>query len=129
MQRAAITVNDGSAAPVAITFTPTEVTPSKTVFTDRRKASVALQPTIEVGYSAPSASRPTARPSYAVIYPIEGLVNGVAAPVGVARYESGKCVEPADMSLTDKKHFHAFIANGLNVPMIKAVFVDNEPIY
>lgn len=129
MQAAAITVNDGSATPVAITFAPESVTPAQTVWVDRRKTARSLQPTITVGLSPASANRKTFRPTFGVIYPIEGLVNGIPAPVDVARYENGKSVIPESMSLQDRKHFHAFIANGMNNTTIKAVFVDLDPTY
>jgi len=129
MQATSITVNDGTAAPVAITFTPEEVSPQRTVYVDRRKVARSLQPSIIVGFSAPNANRKTAKPTFGVIYPIEGLVNGVAAPVDVARYENGKFTVPESMTLQDRKHLFAFVVNGMQVPQIKAVMVDLEPIF
>lgn len=129
MQASSITVNDGTAAPVAITFTPEEVSPLRTVYVDRRKTARSLQPSIIVGFSAPSANRKTAKPSFGVIYPIEGVVNGIAAPVDVARFENGKYTIPESMSLQDRKHLFAFVTNGMQVAQIKAVCVDLEPIF
>lgn len=129
MQASSITVNDGSATPVAITFTPEEVSPSRTVYVDRRKTARSLQPSIIVGYSPASAARKTAKPTFGVVYPIEGIVNGVAAPVDVARFENGKFTIPENMSLQDRKHLFAFVTNGMQVTQIKAVCVDLEPLY
>jgi len=128
MQAASMTVNDGTATPVAITFVPESVTPGLTSFVDRRKGARSLQPSITSGFSAPSSKRPTARANFGVTYPIEGVVNGVAAPVSVARFNSDAVI-PESMLIVDRKHLHAFVVNGLSNALWKAMFVDLDPIY
>lgn len=128
MQAASTTVNDGTATPVAITFVPEFVTPSLVSFVDRRKAARSLQPSIVSGYSPATVKRPTHRFDFGVVYPIEGVVNGIAAPVGTARYQLSAVI-PESMSLQDRKHGHAFVMNAIANALWKGYFVDLDPIY
>lgn len=127
-QATAIVVNDGATTPVAVTFSPEQVMPSESVFVDRRKTARALQPTLTARFSRASAKRKTYRPSFQLDYPIEGLVDGVAAPVDVARADLGFVI-PENMPLQDRKHLFAFIVNGAQVALFKSTVVDLDPPY
>jgi hypothetical protein len=128
-QAAAIVINDGATTPVAVTFSPEKVTPESSVFVDRRKTSRSLQPSLEIGLSPATSKRKTYRISYGLTYPLEGLVNGIAAPVDVARASGLSVIVPESMSQTDRKHFHAFFVNALSAALFKALFTDLDPIY
>lgn len=127
-QAAAVVINDGTATPVAVTFAPEKVTPSDTVLVDRRKTARTLQPSIRVSFSPASAKRKTHRMTIGLDYPWEGVIDGVAAPVGVARVDCNVTV-PDGLPLQDRKHVHAFIANALDNALLKGVVVDLDPLY
>lgn len=128
-QAASITINDGTATPVAVTFHPEFVSPQRTVFVDRRKGVSALQPRISVGFDSSKPRRKTNHADFSVTYPLEGLVNGVAAVVDIARYERGRFILPDGMGSDDRKHLSAFVRNGLANALIKNVFENLDPIY
>ncbi|UUW21238.1 MAG: hypothetical protein [Sanya fiers-like virus 10] len=122
-----LTVNDGAATPVAVTFYPERVTPDLAVFVDRRKTVRALQPSIKVGLKPATAARNTYQVPFEVEYPIEGVVNGVAQAIGIARYKDGKFIIPDFMPAIDRAHLVAFSINGLNA--VKAAPKDLDPYY
>lgn len=128
-QAAAIVINDGATTPVAVTFSPEKVTPEATVFVDRRKSSRALQPSITVGLRPASGSRNTYQGVFEVAVPIEGVVNGVAQPIGVARFKDGKFIIPDFTPAADRANLHAWTSNGMQNSLVKAVFKDLDPIY
>lgn len=128
-QVAPLTINDGTATPVAVTFHPEYVSPQRTVFVDRRKGVSALQPRIIVAYDGAKPRRRTNHIDFSVVYPIEGTVDGVPAVVDTARYERGRFILPDGMGADDRKHMHAFVRNGLSAPLIKAMAEDLDPIY
>lgn len=128
-QAAAIVLNDGATTPVAITFSPEKVTPELCVFVDRRKTVRALQPSFSIGFKTPSAGRNTYRTSFSFDYPIEGLVNGIPAAVGVARYKDGTWIIPDYMPEADRKHMRAFVANAQDATLIKAYVESFDPMY
>lgn len=123
-QAANIVVNDGTATPVAITFSPERWPDGRIAFVDRRKSSRALQPSIVLTQSPPNGARSTAKLGFEVAYPLEGVVNGVPAPVGIARFKDGKYIIPDIMSATDRAHLVAFATNFPGVALIKAAFKD-----
>jgi len=128
-QATTIVLNDGSVTPVAVNFYPEQVKPEKTVFVDRRKTVRALQPSFTITYSPATAGRNTYRTSFSFEYPIEGVVNGVPAPVGVARYKDGDWIIPDIMPQADRKHLRAFVANAQGATLVKAYIEDFDPMY
>lgn len=128
-QAAAIVLNDGATTPVAITFSPEMVSPGLCVFVDRRKTTRALQPSFAITFSAPTGNRNTYRTGFSFDYPIEGLVNGVAAVIGHGRYVDGTWVIPDYMSEQDRKHLRAFVANAQDHALIKAYVEAYDPMY
>lgn len=128
-QATAIVLNDGATVPVAVTFSPERVTPERCVFVDRRKTTRALQPSFVITFSAPSNGRQTYRTGFAFDYPIEGLVNGVAAVIGHGRFVDGDWVIPDFMPEADRKHLRAFVANAQDHALIKAYVEAYDPMY
>lgn len=125
-QAVAITLNDGATTPVGIVFSP-EKQPDGTIgFVDRRKTSRALQPSILLRQSPPNGKRSTVKIGYEVVYPIEGLVNNVPAPIATARFVDGVFVIPDIMSTTDRAHLHAFASNFAAHAAFKAAVKDGD---
>lgn len=129
-QVTALSINDGtSPTPVAVSYTVESIRDGIATFVDRRKTSRALQPSFKVGFSPATAARKTMKPSVEVEYPIEGTINGVAAPVDVARFRNGSFTIPEGMTSQDIKHFHALCANLLTNTSVKTVIINGEPFY
>lgn len=123
-----ITVNDGSATPVAITYVPVQLPDSTFKFTDRRKSAGSLMPYFTWRFSDSNANRKTQKVLLSFAYPLEGVVNGVAAPVDVARADVTVTL-PANMAALDRSHLAAMIANSLDVALIRNTIKDLDPIY
>lgn len=128
-QVTAISINDGSTTPVAVSYTLESIGNGVASFVDRRKTSRSLQPSFRVGFSPATAARKTMKPSVEVEYPVEGLVNGVAAVVDVARFRNGSFTIPEGMTNQDIKHFHALCAGLLTNTSVKTVIINGEPFY
>lgn len=128
-QVTALTINDGSTTPVGVVYTLESIQNGVASFVDRRKTSRALQPSLKVGFSPASAARKTMKPSIEVEYPLEGLVDGIAAPVDVARFRNGAFTIPERMPLQDIKHLHALAANAMQHASVKTVIISGEPFY
>lgn len=128
-QAAAFNLNDGTATPVAVTFSPERLPDGRIAWVDRRKSSAALQPRVVLTQSPANGGRSTHRFGYEFIYPIEGLVNNVPAPVATARYKDGTFVIPDIMPAIDRAHLAAFVANFQDATLIKAVFKDQDWVF
>jgi len=128
-QAASFTLNDGTSTPVPVTFSPERLPDGRIAWVDRRKSSRALQPSIILKQSPASGGRPTNKVGYEVVYPIEGLVDNVPAPVATARYVDGTFVIPDIMPAIDRAHLAAFTANFQDATLIKAVFKDLDFIF
>lgn len=130
VQAAALSINDGTTpTPVAITFSPEKISPELSVFVDRRKTARALQPSLTIGLKPPVGGRTTYRAYVDFDYPIEGVKDGIAAAVAVARYKDGDFIIPDVMPLADRRHFRAFVANSLDNATVKAMIEDLDPAY
>jgi len=129
VQATTIVLNDGTATPVPITFYPEQVRPEKSVYVDRRKTTRNLQPSFSITFSPASSGRATFRTGLEFEYPIEGVVNGLPAAVGVARYKDGVWIIPDIIPQADRKHMRAFVANALDHASVLAYIVDFDPLY
>lgn len=130
-QFANIIINDGTATPVAVTFYAQRVPndPGKLMWVDRRKTVTALQPYFVLTQSPASTSRPTHRLNLELVYPIEGVVNGLPAPVSVLRWKDGAFVIPDGAPATDRAHAQAFVANIMDNALVKALNKDLDYIF
>lgn len=126
-QLASFTLNN--AAAVAITFAPERLPDGRISWVDRRKASLSLQPRFILSQSPASGGRPTHKASIEFIYPVEGLVNNVAAPVAVGRFKDGNWIIPDIMPAADRADMQAFAANVFDVALVKNMMKDMDWVY
>lgn len=123
-----LTINDGSATPVAVSYSPELLSSSESVFVDRREASRDLQPSIAVNFSRASTNRKTFKVSHIVEFPIPTLVGGAVVSVDVARAKVEYTI-PQTMSAQQRKHFRALVANAEALASLKAGVEDLDPLY
>lgn len=128
-QAAAIVLNDGTATPVAVTFSPEEVAPGKCVFVDRRKTIRNQQPSFEILFKRPVNGRQTYRTTLNFEYPIVQAVGGLDTVTGVARFKDGDWIIPDFMPEIDRKHMRAFVANALDAALIKGYIEAYDPMF
>lgn len=125
---APITINDGQATPVAVTFSPENQTPGAFTFVDRT-AGVA------VGFRRLSISNKFAvggalvnRAKYAVEYPVTAVVNGITTQAYVLRANID-VILPVASSDAERKNLFAFVVNGLQNTLVRGAVRDLDPLY
>lgn len=116
-----LTVNDGSATPVAVTFTAASRTNNEVMWEDRRLAASTLWPRLFLSFDRASKARKTNHVELRMEYPIVRTVDGVETVVDTARYERGRYILPISMTEQERKHLSAFVRNGLSATLIKNV--------
>lgn len=121
-----LSINDGSATPVAITFTTVKATPELSVFKDKRLAKVAYWPEISLSASLPSATAKVRKADFRVAYPVVDPITGLVTDI--ARFRDGVFDIPVSMGQTDVNHFYAFVKNGLANPVIQAAIRDMDTL-
>jgi len=124
----ALTINDGTATPVAVSYSPELLSSTQAVFVDRRLASRDMQPSVEVGFSRPSASRNTFKVSRIVAYPIVRTINGVDVISDTARANVTYTI-PKSATAQERKHLRALVANSEDLTILKAGPEDLDPLY
>jgi len=124
----ALTINDGSATPVAKSFTPERISPELSTFVERSADVSAGFLRLTVGLSPATSKRPTNRVDVAFDLPIMATVDGISKVSDVARFK-GYFVIPETAPATLRANLHAFVANALNQAAVKAVIKDLDPMY
>lgn len=124
----AISINDGSATPVAVSYSPELLSSSNTVLVDRREASRDMQPSLTVTFERPTANRKTYKVKRQVAYPIKQTVNGVEVITDIAR-ANVEYVLPQSATAQVRKHLRALVANTEDVAIFKAAVEDLDPMY
>lgn len=124
-----VTINDGSTTPVAITFTPISSDSGTVVFADKRKSAKAFWPKMTVSFDGEKPSRRTDHVLYEWEYPMTKVVDGVEVVYDTARFTRGRFVLPSGMPESDRNHFRAFVANGLDVPQVRNMVEDLDPMF
>lgn len=107
---ATITVNDGSATPVAINYALERRIDGGAVHVDRRLGSRELQPEISYAFKVPSPKARAYTCERSVKMPIVRVVNGVDTVVG---YNKGFSTRVFDKASTEqeRKHLDRALAN------------------
>lgn len=123
-----LTVNDGSATPVAVTYSPEQLSSSETVLVDRREASRDMQPSLTIRFDRATANRKTFKVMRQVAYPITAVVNGVTVVTDIAR-ANVEYIIPQTMSQQQRKHLRALVANAEDNANLKAGVEDLDPLY
>lgn len=124
-----ITINDGSATPVAVTFLPIFADSGVVVFADKRKTAKAFWPKLTLKFVPETASRKTDHVEVTFEYPMTQTVNSVEVVYATARYERGRFILPSGMPSTDRKHLSAFVRNGLDLTQVRGAVEDLDPIF
>lgn len=123
-----LTINDGSATPVAVSYSPELLGSEASVFVDRREASRDMQPSITVNFSRASAQRATFKVAHIVEYPIPNVVNGVTLVTDIARARVEYTI-PKTMTAQQRKHLRALVGNAEALSVLKAGVEDLDPLY
>lgn len=124
----AIAIDDGSATPVAVSYSPELLSSAQTVLVDRRLAAREQQPSITLNFDRATTNRKTFKVSRSVAYPIVQTVNGVEIVVDIARAKL-EYIIPTSMTAQARKHLRALIANIEDVTIFKAGVEDLDPLY
>lgn len=124
-----ITINDGAASPVAITFTPDFRNGNEVVWADRRQPSSLMWPRITLAYDRASRRRPTYHVDFRVEMPIIRNIDGVDTVTDTARFERGRYILPVTMTEQERKHLRAYVANGLSNATIKGAVELLDPVF
>lgn len=122
------TINDGSATPVAVAFSPELLSSAQTVLVDRREASRDLQPSIEQVFDRATAARPTYKVGTNVLLPIVRTVNGVVVAKRPIRIRVLADL-PTEATAQERAHAFAFAVNAAQHAMIKAGYTALDPLY
>lgn len=111
---AAISLNNGAATPVAISFTPERVSSTEATFVDRSAGYSNGYKRITFTFNPANAKRPTTRVGVTFSFPEISVVNGVATVIHTARYQNGEFIIPDTMSAASRADLRAFVANGMD---------------
>lgn len=123
-----LSIMDGSATPVAKTFSPERVTPELTTFTERSSPASAGFKRLSVSFSPASAKRATNRIDVSLDYPVLSTVGGVSSVAYTARFK-GSFVVPDVATAAERSDLVSFVANALDNIQIRAVVKDLDPLY
>lgn len=127
-QVSSITINDGSATPVAKTFAPERVSPERTVFAERTSGISAGYTRLAVGFSPATSRRATTRVDVELDLPALASSGGAVTVSHTARFK-GYFVLPDVMSASDRANLIAYVANALDNTLIRGVVKDLDPLY
>lgn len=121
---AAITLNNGAATPVAVSFTPERISSTEATFVDRSAGYSNGYRRITFTYSPPNGKRATTRVGVSFSFPEISVVNGVATVIHTARYQNGDFIIPDTMSVASRADLRAFVANGMDQALAIAMVRD-----
>jgi hypothetical protein len=122
----ALTIADGLAANK--TFAPMQVSPGYSQFAEKTAGLQAGYITLDILMSQPSAARSTARVDVNLKLPVIQTVNGVSSVASTGLFK-GYFVVPDTWTQAQRKDLRAFVANCLDVAIIKATVEDLDPMY
>lgn len=124
----ALTINDGSATPVAKSFAPQRVSPDLSVFTERSAVMSAGYPKLSISYDPASAKRATHRINIELNLPVVETVNSIPTVTKVGLFK-GYFVVPDTFNAQNRADLAAFVANSLDVASVRATIKDLDPMY
>jgi len=123
-----VTINDGAATPVAVTFKPELVSGGNATFRDDRTGVSTQMPRIQSRTSLSTAARPTNRVTFTVSLPVTKTVDGVAVVDYILRADC-QFVLPDRSTKGDRDNLLAYVLNGLAAEPFKGTVVDVSPIW
>jgi len=125
---APLTINDGQATPVAVTFNPENQTPGAFTFVDRTAGVAVGFRRLSISNKFASGGALVNRAKYAVELPITASVNGVTTQAYVLR-ANVDVILPVASSDADRKNLFAFLVNGLQHTLVRGAVRDLDPLY
>ncbi|UUW21411.1 MAG: hypothetical protein [Sanya fiers-like virus 50] len=125
---ASIVVNDGQATPVAVTFSPEAVSPSLSVFSDRRLGIASLFPRLGVSTTFAKGAGSSNRAKFTVTYPVGQTVDGVQKVAYTLR-ANVEVILPDGATDQQRKDLYAFLKNGLSATLVQGALRDLDPLY
>lgn len=125
---APITINDGQATPVAVTFNPENQTTGNFSFVDRTAGVAIGFRRISISNKFAQGGALVNRAKYAVEYPITTTVNGVTSQAYVLR-ANVDVILPVASTDADRKNLFAFLTNGLQNTLVRGAVRDLDPLY
>lgn len=125
---APITINDGQATPVAVTFSPENQTPNAFSFVDRTPGVAAGFRRLTIGNKFAGGTSQVNRAKYTVEYPVLQTVNGVSSVAYTLR-GTVDVILPNYATDAERKNLFAFISNGLSNTLVRGAVRDLDPLY
>lgn len=120
-----ITVADGSATPVNISFKVLKASPDLTIFKDRRQSPVVKQPEITLSADIPAANQKVRKCEMRVAVPVVDAVSGTVTDVARSRVIFDL---PQNAPQTVLNDLYAYTANSLSNALIKGAVRDSDTI-
>lgn len=128
-QFSTFTINDGSAAPVAITYSLANMVNGDIKLMDRRLAVPAFHPVILSSFSAPSKARPkSTKITREFSLPHVRAVNSVDTVVGTSRAVTTYYID-VNATAQEIKHLEAMVQNTGSQTKMVAQLRDLEPFF
>lgn len=124
----ALSINNGAATPVAKTFAPESVSPSRSVFTERSAASSNGFIRLAVGFDPATSKRATNRITFDLAMPVIETISGQNQVTRIGR-ASVTFVVPDTMTNAERADLHAYVANALQNTQVRAIVRDLDPLY
>lgn len=123
-----IVIKNGAATPVDKSFLPMVVAPGSSIFTERSASASAGYQKLTVNYSPANGGRKTNRTEILVDVPVTEVVAGVDTVTRTLRFQ-GTFIVPDTATSLERSDLVAFVANALDVPIVRGVIKDNDPLY
>lgn len=123
-----LSINNGAATPVAKSFAPIAVSPSISIFAEKTAAASSGFVKLTTKTSPAATNRPTNRVDIDVDMPVLETVDGTNKVTRVGRFK-GYFVIPDTMTASERADLHAYVANALDVALVKELVVDLETLY
>lgn len=127
-QAAAVTINDGQATPVAVTFNPESVTSDVASFVDRASGVAVGFRRLTVSSKFAKGSSKVNRAKFAVEYPVTVTVNGIQTVAYTLR-GTVDVILPDQSTDAERKNLFAFVTNGLSNTLIRGAVRDLDPLW
>lgn len=122
----ALTIADGAAANK--TFAPVQVSPGFSEFAEKTAGISAGYYLLDFLFSPANGQRATTRVDVNLKMPQIQTINGVSSVASTGLFK-GYFVIPDTWTTALRKDMRAFVANALDVAIVKAIVEDLDPMY
>lgn len=120
-----ITINDGAATPVAVSFKVVKASPELTMWKDKRLARPSYWPEITLSADLPSVKAKIRQPEIRVALPVVDPITGL-----VTDYLRARIVLdiPVNAAATDVNNLYAYASNAIINALVKGAARDLDTI-